>query len=155
MGKAQLRPTPASRWRKVRREGVVIPLPSGNAARIRPVALDVMLAGGQIPDILSPLAAKTLWTEIELDQIGNVMELATGMADLVNLVCRAAFVEPRIVDEPQGDDEVAIEDIDFHDRAAVFQLAIGPARDLELFRQRQAKCMAALHRGKDDEPAAE
>lgn len=148
----ELRPTLGIEWRKPRREGVLVPLPSGNVARIRPVALDVMIASGQIPDVLTPLAAKTLWTEVEADQIGNVAEMATGMADLFNVVCRAAFVEPRIVDDPQAEDEIGIEDIDFQDKAAVFQLAIGPARQLELFRERQEAAMAALRAGEGGEP---
>lgn len=148
-------PTSGKTWRSPRLEGVVIPLPSGNMARIRPVALDMMVASGKIPDLLAPIAAKTLWTEIDTDEIGDVKELATGMVNLFNVVCKAAFVEPRVVDEPQADDEITLEDIAFQDKATVFQLAIGPARHLELFRQEQGERLAALHDIKGNGPAAE
>lgn len=142
-----LTPTSGAVWRRPRMEGVVIPLPSGNICRIRPVALDVMITSGKLPDLLTPLAAKTLWTELDTDQIGDVAEMATGMAELFGTVCRAAFIEPRIVDSPEADDEISLEDIDFADKAAVFQLAIQPAKVLEGFRQQQTRDVEPVRDG--------
>ncbi len=151
----QLQPTSGRLWRQPREEGVAITLPSGHVARLRPVALDVMIAHGELPDLLTPLAAKTLWTEIEAKEIGDTAELATGTIELFNLVCRAAFVSPRVVDDPQADDEIGLADIAFEDKSAVFQLCIQGARALELFRERQAQRLEALHNGEGPGPAAQ
>lgn len=146
--------TSGSLWRKPREEGVVVPLPSGNIARLRPVALDVMITSGKLPDMLTPLAAKTLWTEMEPEDIGDVSELATGMADLFGFVCKAAFIEPKVVDNPKKEDEISLDDIDFRDKAAVFQLAIQPAEVLQKFRDGQIAGLAALPADEGDRPKA-
>ena len=51
--------TSGVKWRQPREEGIIVPLPSGNVARLRPVALDVMISSGKLPDMLTPVAAKT------------------------------------------------------------------------------------------------
>ena len=76
----------------------MITLPSGKAARLRPVALDVMMSRGQLPDLLTPIAAKTLWRETDSGGIADEATLAQGFTELVALVCVASFLEPRIVD---------------------------------------------------------
>ena len=142
-------------WRKAREEGEAVALPSGNVARIRPVALDVLLTSGNLPDLLSPIAAKTLWTEVDTDQIADMAETAIGMAELVNIVCQASFVEPRIVDEATADDEITLEDIDFLDKTSVFQLATQPAEVLRRFRQQQEGNVDPVLDGQNDSDAAE
>lgn len=146
--------TGAAVWRKPRQEGYVITLPSGNTARLRPVALDVMITSGKLPDILTPIAAKTLWAEIETEEIGNVAEMASGMADLFGIVCKAAFMEPAVVDKPKADNEISLEDISFEDKAAVFQLAIQPAKVLERFREQQAAGVESVPDSKDGKDKA-
>lgn len=151
----QLTPTLGAQWRKAREEGVVVTLPSGNVARLRPVALDVLVTSGEVPDLLTPLAARMLYGEVGDEELQGVAEVARGTAKLCNLVCRAAFVEPRIVDDPQAEDEVALEDVDFTDRMAVFQVAIQGARSLETFRDQQEKRLGALRDGEGDGQQAE
>lgn len=150
-----LKPTSAAEWRKPREEGYVVTLPSGHVARLRPVALDVLIVSGKLPDLLTPLAAKSLWVETDGEKIGNEAEQAKGYAELVNIVVPAAMVEPRIVDEPEGDDEISLEDIDFADKVAVFQLATQPAEVLRRFRDKQERDVAAVSNGKDDGAEAE
>jgi hypothetical protein len=58
---------------------------------------------------------------------------AQGTMTLINAVCRAAFVQPRIVDEPATDDEITIDDVTIIDRYFVFQLATQPAEVLRTF----------------------
>lgn len=149
------RPTSGRQWRKAREEGIVVTLPSGNIARLRPVALDVMLANGQMPDLLAPIAAKSLWDEIDTEKIAGMVDMAKGMADLFGIVCKAALLEPRVVDNPTADDEIALDDIEFQDKAAIFQLAIAPTRALELFRRQQEQRLAAVHDGQGGEREAE
>lgn len=151
--------TGAAEWRAPREKGFVVTLSSGNIARIRPVALDVMLQDGSLPDLLSPLAAKALWTETDVEQIGEMSELAAGMAALFGQVCKAAFMNPRVVElaegEELGENEIMLADIDFRDKGEVFQLAILPAQLLRKFCEEQARDVESSHAGADDAPEAE
>ena len=158
-------PTPAAEWREAREAGYVVTLPSGKAARLRPVALDVMISRGQLPDLLTPIAAKTLWSETDTGAIADEATLAQGFTELVALVCVASFLEPRIVDAQPGsmapgdgeltDNEIRLEDIDFQDKVAVFQAAIQPAEVLKRFRDQQEAGVAALPHGAGDRPTTE
>ncbi|HKI69926.1 MAG TPA: hypothetical protein VKA67_10080 [Verrucomicrobiae bacterium] len=134
-----LQPTNAAEWRKPREEGELITLPSGNVARLRPVALDVLLTSGGIPDLLTPIAAKTLWVETEPEQIGNVGELAEGFAKLVNVIIPAAFMEPAVVEEPKGDGEISLDDIDWSDKVYVFNLVTAGPYAMRKFREQQTR----------------
>lgn len=151
---SELQPTAASAWRAPREQGFVVKLPSGNVARLRPVALDVMIASGQLPDILTPIAAKALWTETETDKIANEIELAKGFADLVNVVLPAAMMEPRVVDNPQADGEISADDVEFQDKLAVFQLATQPVEVLRRFCAGQAADVAVVPDSEGDRQPA-
>ena len=143
MGKRKI--TSASKWREPREKGYLVTLPSGNVARIRPVALDVMIQSGAISDLLSPIAAKMLWTEIDTDEFSKaedfseIAEMAEGMAALFSVVCKAAFLSPKIGDDAEnlGDGEIAMDDVSFNDKSHVFQLAIQPALVLRKFCEQQ------------------
>ena len=150
-------PTPAKAWRQPREEGYLITLPSGNIARLRPVALDMLILSGELPDLLSPIAAKMLWEETDVAEIANAAELATGTAKLMNYVCRAAMMDPVVaaVGEEPKDGEIALEDIDFQDKSIIFQLAISPAVAMRNFRDRQAAGVDAVQDGEGDGDKAE
>lgn len=150
-----LKPTTGAVWRKPREEGELITLPSGNTARLRPVALDVLITSGELPDLLTPIAAKTLWTEVDIDSIAEVAETAAAAAELVGLVCRASFLEPHIVEEPTEDDEISLNDIDFTDKLAVFQIATQPVEVMRKFREEQERNVAAVSNGENNGDAAE
>lgn len=155
MGKRRV--TSAKVWREPREKGFVVTLPSGNVARMRPVALDVMIQDGTLPDLLSPIAAKALWTETDVEKIGEIAELATGMAELFGQVCKGAFLNPRIVDDVEdlGEGEIALADVSFDDKAFIFQLAIQPAQILRKFCEQQARDVESPRAGGDDAPEAE
>lgn len=142
--------TSAAAWRQPREEGYVVTLPSGNAARLRPVALDVLITSGSLPDLLTPVAASTLFQERELSAIGEQGQVAQQYAELINAVVPAAFLEPRVVENPTADDEISLDDVDFSDKVAVFQLATAGAVALRTFRERQAASVDALPDGKSD-----
>lgn len=146
----EVEPTSAANWREPRLKGYVVTLPSGNVARIRPVALDVLITTGKLPDLLTPIAAKTLWTEVETADIADASDMAKGMAELFGVVCRAAFIEPKIADDEPGEGEISLEDIDFQDKAAVFQLATQPAEVLRKFREQQARGVASVPDGENE-----
>jgi len=149
-------PTPGNEWRKPREEGYVIKLiTSGNTVRLRPVALDMLIASGSIPDILTPAAAKILWDGPDAGLIAARSEIDHEFIDLVNVVVPAAMLYPRVVDTPQADDEISLDDLDFSDKVAIYQLAIQPAAVLRRFRDQQATDVELVRDGQDDEPAPE
>lgn len=151
-----LRSTPGVEWREPRRQGIPVELPSGNIARLRPVEPQALLKQGEILDILTPLVAKILFqgADATAETIAQVLgeasagaadgeraeqlkEAASKLADLervCDLVCKAAFVDPCVVDEPQADHEIAPADIELADKIHVFTLALRGAAALRHFR---------------------
>jgi len=155
------RPTRGIDWRKPREEGFLLALPSGNTVRIRSVALDVLLRQGKVPDLLTPFIAKTIYDGVDTKQldemlsIENLAEQSDEMLALIDAICVAAFLEPRIVDDPQAEDEISIEDVELADRGTVFSLAMLPANDLRRFLDRQAASLEPVSDGNGDGPAPE
>jgi hypothetical protein len=149
-----LQPTPASEWRQPRQEGFVIQLPSGRSARIRPVALDVLIASGEIPNLLLPIASEILWVDsarrFDTDDPVEFKERGLGEAvpdyfKLISMVVPAALLEPRVAPEGQepADDEITLADIDSVDKVTIFQLAVQP---VEVLRQFHGKPFGSLGR---------
>lgn len=152
---SQLKPTSGQQWRKAREVGETIRLPSGNIATLRPVPLDQLMLSGKIPDLLTPIAARSLWAETDTSNIADQVETAKGFAELINLIVPLAVLRPRIVDNPQSDDEISLEDIDFSDKIAIFQLATGGSQTLSLFREQQEKRLEPVPDSEDVRPETE
>lgn len=148
-----LRATAGSAWREPRQAGVPVQLPSGNIARLRPVEPQALLKQGEIIDILTPLVAKMLFQGADAsaetiaqvigdatagdDNPAQLQEAATRLADLervCDIVCKTAFVDPRVVDDPQAENEIAPDDIELADKVHVFTLALRGAAALRHFR---------------------
>ncbi len=157
MTKQTLKPTTAAAWRKPREEGEVVPLPSGNYARLRPADLLQMIKSGTIPDLLSPIAAGAVWKEQDPEKIGDSVEMAMQYHDLMAIVLPAIFVEPKVAmpgTEP-GPDEIAIEDIDLSDRTLAFNLAIAGVGTMRQFRAEQIKRMESVPDSENLRPEGE
>ena len=135
------KPTSASEWRKAREVGEVVQLMSGKWIRLRPVSLDRLIMSGKLPDLLTPVAARTLWIETDLETIGEQAELARSYTELVNTIVPLAVMEPKIVENPQEDDEISLDDIEFRDKVAIFQLATQGAEMLKSFREGQISAL--------------
>lgn len=154
----ELTPTSAAEWRKPREEGYLVTLPSGNVARLRPVALDMLVVAGQIPDILTPMAARALWGVEEEDgkEGDKTLEDAVEYIEFVNLIAKAAMLEPRICDgEKASEGCITLEDLEFDDRVAIQRVALLPASQMRRFRDRQAANVEAIPDGESDQPATE
>lgn len=162
-GKNNLKPTLGRDLRRGREEGVVLPFPSGNAYRIAPVSLDVLLKSGRIPDLLTPFAVSVIMEGIDskLDELEKrmqpdaILDEATEWLAFVDLICEASFLEPRIVDDPQADDEIAIVDLPFVDRGHAMLLALQPIEVLRRFRDEEAASLESVPDGEDDSDEAE
>lgn len=147
-------PTLGKELRKRREEGFVVDLSTGCTVKVRPVAIDRLILAGQIPDYLTALAAKQLWGKITREELTD-LELAKQYADLVNLIVPLAVASPRIVENPQADDEISIDDLDFRERTTIYTLAVGPVELLRRFRDRQTPNVAALLDNEDDQQTSE
>jgi len=150
------KPTPGHVWRQAREQGVVVTLPSGHVARLRGVGPDLLLSRGSIPDALTPLIAGAMGLgqdSIELDR--SDLNTVKDFVALAEEICRLAFIEPRIVDEPEADDEISLDDLSFDDKMFVSRLLQEPVADLEKFRPGQAPDVEPVAAEPGDEPPAE
>lgn len=156
-----LHATNGAEWRKIREEGELFQLPSSNNwIRLRPVAIDALMIAGKIPDFLTPLAASMLWNPqwIQQDEAKRILEEAKSAreyVELINIIVPAAVMEPKIVDNPQADDEISLGDLDIHDKFFIFNSAKQPAGWLHRFRAEQAANVEPVHDGENDTPEAE
>ncbi|MCB0184342.1 MAG: hypothetical protein KDE31_08760 [Caldilineaceae bacterium] len=163
MAENQATPTPGIDWRKPRVEGYMQQLPSGNWARLRPVAPEALIVSGNIPDVLTPLVSRMLYEgidktaetleqalsgteagDVDMDKVTTALKRMGEMVDAFDAVCVAAFVSPRIVAEPDADDEIAIDDLTLNDKLHVFYLATQPAEVLRFFRYEPPADVAAV-----------
>lgn len=120
--------TTVQEWRQSRI--VEVELPSGNRAKLKRVSLIDLIEQGRIPDTLSGMAIEAA-TQSKLRKI-SLAELLEYV-QVVNLVVKACFEEPQV--EDQGSEtSLGVDDIDFVDRAHVFQWANGVANELRPFR---------------------
>lgn len=144
-------------WRRPRQEGATVTLPSGNIAKLRPVALDMLVSSGRLPDLLSPIAARSIWSVTDQEALAKDPDLSKSMIDLINEIVPAAMLEPRCVPlgvEP-GPGEIELADIDFVDKAVIFQMATEGAELLRMFRAEQTGALADPHDGQDIRAEAE
>ena len=151
--------TSAKAWRTPRDQGEVIELPSGKCARIRSVALDSLIAQGELPDLLTPLASQTLWREMTFEDIADDGQLAKGYIELINAVLPAAFIKPKIVAledlNEDSDDEITLADLAWTDKTHVFQLVLLPTEALESFRKEQERDVEPVPDSKSQQDEAE
>jgi len=148
--------TGASVWKQPFKEGVEARLPSGKVIKLRPVALDVLLQSGDIPDFLTPIAAKTLWDETPLEDIENQTEMAVNFTQLVNTIIPAAILEPKVVQgEPVNDDEISLNWIEFPDKVWIFNVVIQPVELMRKFCAESFKRVELISDGSESGDEAE
>jgi len=118
--------TSAAQWKR----DFEMTLPSGNVIRLKRVSLVDLIVQGAIPDTLSAraveMASQTQQRKLSADELRQY-------EGVVNLVVKAAAVEPRIADRA-SDDALALPDVDFVDRVQIFNWANGALHSLRPFR---------------------
>lgn len=135
-------------WRERVQGGVVLPLPSGFVARIRGVQPDVLLRTGTIPDALTSVIAAIMEGTSDAQEAFKSLDDLRNYADLVNAICASVMLEPRIVENPQADDEIGIDDLEWPDRVFLMGAVGTTTRQLERFRDQQTLAMDALDAAK-------
>lgn len=149
--------TSGREWRRNREEGELIQLPfSGNLVRIRTVRPDSLLRLGKIPQVLSSLVLDIIYDKIEDNRfeqflsVGEREDEAKEMLESLRIVCVAGFVSPKIVENPQSDDEISIDDIDLGDRSFIFRLVFAPVEALSTFRYKSPSDVDVVANGIGD-----
>jgi len=118
-------PTSAKEWKRTEE----MTLPSGNVVRVKRVSLMDLIVQGGIPDTLSPLATEVATkTQMKLEP-GDLQQYEA----VVNLVVKAAVVEPQVADQA-GPETLGVREIDWLDRLEIFKWANGVATTLRPFR---------------------
>src|SRR5690606_8854315 len=82
-------------------------------------------------------------------------EQAAEMAESLRVVCTAALLYPRIVDDPSADDEIHIDDLEDGEQRVIFDLALVEASALSRFRERQAQPVEPVAQQQSDPEQAE
>lgn len=143
------RPT-IEQLRRIHEEGVEQTLLSGIPVMMRPVRIEVLLASGHVPDILTPLMLKGLYENINDDLTDFVAKPRDGkeetleMLRSVDAVCAASLVDPSIVPY-----------LELPDRMWIFKLAFQPAEVLSSFRLRPEGDVVSVDEGEQVPQAAQ
>ena len=127
----RLQATSGTEWRRLREEGEPVELPSKHVACLRPISLLLLLERGKVPDTLSGMVSQLI---LKGGKPAATLETYQDFAELISWVCHIAFIEPRIVDDPQEDNEISIDDVGFEDRVFVFNWAQKEVQYLMPFR---------------------
>lgn len=160
-GNGNVEVTPAAEFRRMREEGVPQTLLSGRKVRLRTVTPDRLLRSGKVPDILTPLVTKMLFEDVANEELNAFIAPRQQQAqnlemiESLNIVCQAGMLYPRIVDDPQAEDEISIDDLSLADRGWVFKLVFQPAEVLSRFRLESLGDVEAGPDGGGDEQPSE
>lgn len=116
-------------WREKKDEGSKFLLPSGLTIRLRRVTIMGLIEAGGIPTPLMSVVNQLLEERVKL-----TAENVTSYMDAVNLVVKAAVIEPRIQDEP-GEDALGIRELSTTDRITIYNWATTEVDALIPFRE--------------------
>ncbi len=131
----ELKPTSGKDWRTSRENGVLVTFRSGNTARIRPINIDFLVSTGKIPTILESHVVDLIERGTTTMPGATTLEDEKTWFEFLNDLCRYAFVEPRVVDDPKEEGEIGVWDIDLADKNQLWAMLGTPARLLaEQFR---------------------
>jgi len=132
--------TSGKEWRRAREEGEVGRLPSGRVVRGRTVLpVHILELGEDVPDILTALALKLFYGKADFAEVQSFRMVredakeALKVARSLQIVTKAFLLEPRVVDNPQADDEICIDDVEPVDQAAIWDFAFMGADLLRKF----------------------
>lgn len=115
-------------WRAQQAQGEAFVLPSGLVVRLRRVSLLDLMIQGQVPaplvGMVETITAQAS-TRLTADQYAQ-------FAEAINLVLRAAMIDPPVADEP-GDGALGVNELAMADKLTVFNWVHEPAEGLRPF----------------------
>lgn len=153
--------TQGKAMRQMREHGITLQFPSGNHYRVRVPGAAGLLKRGNLPNALVNYCVDLLYSG---DPEGKKYEAFNAPSDKeeraqeilasYEAVCKEMFLEPRVVDEPQADDEISIDDLSLQDRNWAFWLAFLEVDALKAFRPQQAADVERVDEPQDVPQAA-
>lgn len=117
--------------------------------RVRTVDAPTLLRSGKVPDILTPLVMKTIYTELSDKELREFLRTgkdtvvdALAMADALNFIAKESLM-----------DGTKVEELTMGEKRWLFRLAMGPAELLINFRYDEDADVGDMETGKDIQPA--
>lgn len=148
----ELTPTTAAEWKRLKREGFIVTLPSGFVARLQPVSLKDLVRSGRIPDFLTSLVQQVIFVGKTPEELAADPELPKAVDQLYDIVIPAAFISPIVVPstEEPSEEQLSVLDLDDVDAEVVFNLSTGGTGALRKFRDGQGADVAAIPNGNEN-----
>lgn len=141
--------TTAEERRKKREAGLELTFPEyGDVVAIRPLDEGFFLQAGMIPDFLAPVVQELLGTG-KIEKLPSPEKNEKWLTFLDKMV-KFAYLHPKVVDQPQGDDEIAIEDVGYSDKVFLYSFFGSSANILRAFRARQIQSLATVDVAKNN-----
>lgn len=145
----ELKVTSAGQWRQMREEGIVLQLPSGFCARLRPLSLEVLWKSGRLPSQLQAITAELIKTGGTYNpDPATLVHDAVMFIELQEVMLKEIFLEPQIVDEVNDPDtEILFEHVTGEDRNWAIWWAQSPQRAVANFREEQEATLEPASNG--------
>lgn len=150
----------AAELRAMFETGAALTLPSGLKVSLRPVDPLTLAMAGQIPQPLKGIVAEMMFAPLAQqdearDEIERRLHISADQMPVVDAVCRAALLSPRVVDSPTYDDEISLDYLPILDRTQIYWWVTQGAIALQTFRDEQNADVGPLPDGGEVGPEAE
>lgn len=152
------KPKQKTTWK--RKKGEDLDLPSGNVALVKRPGMESFITEGIIPDslmsIINDAIAKGRGMPPEkMAEISKDPKTVNDMMDAMDRILVKVVIEPKVLlhkdpegnvlpEEARDDEAIYTDDVDFEDKAFIFNYAVGGTRDLERFRKETSASLDAV-----------
>lgn len=159
----------ANEYLQAIRQGVEKTLPSGLVVRLRPIDMGMLLSS-DLPEPLMRIVQRHLTGETDsatptqqamedealtLIQENGAIKTMREMREFGSVIAQQCIVSPKIVENPQTDDQIALREIATGDLMALTQIVGMPLRELIPFRFEQTEDVEPVRAGESDVPVTE
>jgi hypothetical protein len=111
-------------------------MPSGNRVILRPFGWSLLLRKGRIPNVLLPIVNDILDGK-QVSIPTTTLDEKKAFYELLDDLCYVAYVHPRVVDDPQAEDEVSVDDIEDDDKLFLWTMIGAGISQMRSFRPEQ------------------
>lgn len=130
--------TSGREWRRLREKGQLVELASGFVVRLRPVSIGELVLEGMIPNTLIPQVNRMMGVAPTTEDTDETLfERGKSWLQILKIVCTAAMMQPKIVDDPQDEYEISFYDLTSRDRDQIFSWVTAPQEAVQKFRPEQ------------------
>lgn len=144
--------TTAKEWRE-KRKSIEFELPEyKDTVLIRPMDAGFFFKTGRIPDFLAKTVSdliNRISTQVEIPKELTPDETKQWLTFLDELA-KWTIVSPKVVDDPQADDEIGVDEITLVDKLYLYQFFGQPASILRSFRPKWSTALATVDAAKNN-----